>query len=107
MKTIGTVWGQDGSQSATLGTQDVISVIALSSAAADITVSVGDASETVSPIDSVGAAYYYEVSFEGKTGAVTVTLGDKSTTGPDISNNCPASGVVSTDPHQPASSLGN
>lgn len=51
-----------------------------------------------SPIDSVGAAYYYEVSFEGKTGAVEVTVGGKSSTGPEISGNCPASGAVSSAP---------
>ena len=91
----GTVWGQDGSQSAALGTRDVVSIIALSSAATDITVNIGDSSETVSPLDSVGSAYYYEVSFEGKTGPVTVSMGDKQVTGPEISDACPEAGRVS------------
>ena len=52
----------------------------------------------MSPLDSMGAAHYYEVSFEGKTGPVTVSMGDKQTTGPEISDACPASGRVSDTP---------
>ena len=73
----------------------MVSVIALSSAPTDITVSIGDSSETVSPLDSVGSAYYYEVSFEGKTGPVTVSMGDKQVVGPEISDACPEAGRVS------------
>ncbi|KAI2777770.1 glycoside hydrolase family 71 protein [Daldinia loculata] len=90
----GTVWGQGGSASAAGGTQDVISVIALSNSSKDITVSIGGASQSVSPSRSVGKAYFYQVPFNGKTGAVTVTIDGKSTTGPEISNNCPATGHV-------------
>ncbi|KAI0853638.1 glycoside hydrolase family 71 protein [Daldinia vernicosa] len=91
----GTVWGQGGSASAASGTQDVISIIALSDSSKDITVSIGGASQTVSPSRSVGKAYFYQVPFNGNTGAVTVTLDGKSTTGPEISNSCPSTGHVS------------
>ncbi|KAI1802096.1 glycoside hydrolase family 71 protein [Daldinia bambusicola] len=90
----GTVWGQGGSASAASGTEDVISVIALSNSPKDITVSIGGASQTVSPSRSVGKAYFYQVPFDGKTGAVSVTVDGKSTTGPEITNNCPATGHV-------------
>ncbi|KAI1850526.1 hypothetical protein JX266_003808 [Neoarthrinium moseri] len=91
----GTVWGQGGSASAADGTDDVISVIALSnSPGADITVSIGGASQTVKASSTKGKASFYTVSFAGKTGDVTVTVGGKSTTGPAISGSCPSSGHV-------------
>ncbi|OTA96250.1 glycoside hydrolase family 71 protein [Hypoxylon sp. CO27-5] len=90
----GTVWGQGGSASAASGTKDVISIIALSNSPKDITVAIGGSSQTVSPSSSVGKASFYQVNFGGKTGAVTITLDGKSTTGPEITNNCPSTGHV-------------
>jgi glucan endo-1,3-alpha-glucosidase len=90
----GIVWGQGGSTSAAAGTSDVISVIALSDSARDITVSVSGSPQTVSPVDSVGKAYFYQVPFSGKSGDVTVTVNGKTATGPAILDVCPASGHV-------------
>ncbi|KAI1076869.1 glycoside hydrolase family 71 protein [Whalleya microplaca] len=90
----GTVWGQGGSASAADGTDDVISIIGLSNSAATITVSIGGSSQTVSATDSFGKASFYQVPFNGNTGAVTITMNGKSTTGPQISNACPSSGHV-------------
>ncbi|KAL7622674.1 hypothetical protein AAE478_008188 [Parahypoxylon ruwenzoriense] len=90
----GTVWGQGGGASAAGGTKDVISIIALSNSPKDITVAIGGASQTVSPLDTVGKASFYQVPFNGQIGAVTVTIDGKSTTGPEITNACPASGHV-------------
>ncbi|KAI0116081.1 glycoside hydrolase family 71 protein [Hypoxylon sp. NC0597] len=90
----GTVWGQGGGASAASGTKDVISIIALSNSPKDITVAIGGSSQTVSPSSSVGKASFYQVDFSGKTGAVTITLDGKSTTGPEITNNCPSTGHV-------------
>ncbi|XXG95278.1 hypothetical protein Hte_001539 [Hypoxylon texense] len=90
----GTVWGQGGSASAAGGTKDVISVIALSDSPKDITVSIGGSSQTVSASSSVGKAYFYQVPFGGFSGAVTVTLDGKSTTGPEITSACPSTGHV-------------
>ncbi|KAI0969639.1 glycoside hydrolase family 71 protein [Xylaria arbuscula] len=91
----GTVWGQGGSSSAAQGTKDVVSVIALTNAATDITVQIGSgASQPVSASSTVGKASFYEVPINGATGAVTVTLNGKSTTGPEISNSCPSVGYV-------------
>jgi hypothetical protein len=74
-------------------TSDVISVIALSDSPCDITVSIGGSSKSVSATDSIGKAYYYQVPFDGLTGAVTITFKGNSTTGPDITSS-PASGSV-------------
>ncbi|KAI1357445.1 glycoside hydrolase family 71 protein [Xylaria arbuscula] len=92
----GTVWGQGGSASAAQGTSDVVSVIALTNAATDINVKIGsdDAGSSVSATSTVGKASFYEVAVNGRTGAVTITLNGQSTTGPEITNNCPASGNV-------------
>jgi glucan endo-1,3-alpha-glucosidase len=91
----GTVWGQGGSASAAAGTSDVISVIALADSAGDITVSIGGSSQTISPSDSVGKASFYQIPFGGETGAVTITVNGKTTTGLSILGACPASGHVS------------
>ncbi|OTA99377.1 glycoside hydrolase family 71 protein [Hypoxylon sp. CI-4A] len=90
----GTVWGQGGTASAAQGTKDVISIIALTESAGDITVAIGDSTQTVSASSSVGKASFYQVDFTGKSGAVTVTVAGKSTTGPEISSSCPSSGQV-------------
>ncbi|KAH6655480.1 glycoside hydrolase [Truncatella angustata] len=90
-----TVWGQGGTASAADGTDDVISVIALSnSPGADITVSVGGSSATVKASSTFGKASLYTTSFAGKTGDVTITVGGKTQTGPAISGSCPSSGHV-------------
>ncbi|KAI0600987.1 glycoside hydrolase family 71 protein [Biscogniauxia sp. FL1348] len=90
----GTVWGQTGDASAAGGTSNVISVIALTNSPTSITVSVGGSSQTVGASDTIGKASFYQVPFDGKTGAVTITLNGKSTTGPEITNNCPSSGQI-------------
>ncbi|KAK6064742.1 glucan endo-1,3-alpha-glucosidase agn1 [Seiridium cupressi] len=91
----GTVWGQGGSASAADGTDDVISVIALSnSPGADITVSIGGSSTPVKATSTVGKASFYTTSFSGKSGAVSITVGGKTTTGTAISASCPSSGQV-------------
>ncbi|KAI1431041.1 glycoside hydrolase family 71 protein [Xylaria sp. CBS 124048] len=89
----GTVWGQGGTVSADQGTNDVVSVIALTEVPTDITVQIGSAAaQTVSPINAFGKASFYEVPFSGATGAVTVTINGASVTGPEITAACPASG---------------
>ncbi|KAI1177069.1 glycoside hydrolase family 71 protein [Nemania sp. FL0916] len=92
----GTVWGQGGGASASGGTKDVVSVIALTNSQTTINVKIGsgDSGTTASPTSTVGKAAFYEIPFNGRTGAVTVTLNGKSTTGPSISNSCPSSGHV-------------
>ncbi|KAI1333626.1 glycoside hydrolase family 71 protein [Xylariaceae sp. FL0016] len=90
----GTVWGQGGSASAASGTQDVISVIALSNSGASITVAIGGESQPVNVSNTIGKASFYEIPFTGKTGAVTITMNGKSTTGPKFTNSCPSSGHV-------------
>ncbi|KAI2607778.1 glycoside hydrolase family 71 protein [Hypoxylon fragiforme] len=90
----GTVWGQGGNTSAVKGTKDVISIIALSNGPKSIQVSIGGSRQTVNPSNSFGKAFFYQVPFNGKTGAVTITMNGKSTKGPEISNSCPSSGHV-------------
>lgn len=95
---IGTVWGQGGGASAAGGTQNVVSIIALTNAPTNVNVQIGsgDSGQSVSATSTVGKASFYEVPVNGRTGAVTVTLNGKSTTGPEITNNCPSSGHVSS-----------
>ncbi|KAI8628405.1 glycoside hydrolase family 71 protein [Xylariaceae sp. FL1651] len=91
----GTVWGQNGGTSAASGTKDVVSIIALTNSPTNINVSIGgDAAQSVSATSIVGKASFYEVPINGRTGAVTITLNGRSTTGPAIANSCPAAGRV-------------
>ncbi|KAI0121390.1 glycoside hydrolase family 71 protein [Xylariales sp. AK1849] len=89
-----TVWGQGGSTSAASGTSDVISIIALSNSAGYITVDIRGSSQTARPSSSVGKASFYQVSFSGRNGAVTLTVNGKSTTGPETHNACASAGQV-------------
>ncbi|KAI1742932.1 glycoside hydrolase family 71 protein [Xylaria scruposa] len=92
----GTVWGQGGSASAAQGTKDVVNIIALTNSPTNINIKIGsgDAGQSVSATSTVGKASFYQVPINGRTGAVTVTVNGKSTTGPAISNSCPSSGHV-------------
>ncbi|RYC58264.1 hypothetical protein CHU98_g7938 [Xylaria longipes] len=93
----GTVWGQGGSASAAGGTKDVVNIIALTNAPTDINIKIGssDGGQSVSATSTVGKASFYQVPINGRTGAVTVTVNGKSTTGPvEITNSCPSSGHV-------------
>lgn len=94
----GTVWGQNGGASAAGGTKDVVSIIALTNAPTNINVKIGagDGGQSVSATSTVGKASFYEVPVNGRTGAVTITLNGKSTTGPEITNSCPSAGRVSS-----------
>lgn len=93
----GTTWGDGGGSSAADGTEDVISIIALSESgsAPAVSVTVGGATASVEQVDSVGKAYFFQASFSGMTGAVSVDVAGKSATGPEISGSCPSSGYVS------------
>ncbi|KAI0395547.1 glycoside hydrolase family 71 protein [Xylariaceae sp. FL0594] len=91
----GAVWGQGGSASAADGAKDVVSIIALTNSAADVKVTVGGVEISAESKGSFGKASFYEASFGGNAGAVTVTVNGKSTTGAEITNNCPSSGRVS------------
>ncbi|KAI0199745.1 glycoside hydrolase family 71 protein [Astrocystis sublimbata] len=89
-----TVWGQGGSGSASDGTDDVINIIALTGSSGDITVKIGGDGGSVSAKDTAGKASFYQVPINGRTGQVTVEVNGKSSSGPEISNNCPSSGHV-------------
>ncbi|KAH8164994.1 hypothetical protein CIB48_g3269 [Xylaria polymorpha] len=92
----GTVWGQGGGASAAGGTKDVVNIIALINSPTNINIKIGsaDGGQSVSATSTVGKASFYQVPINGRTGAVTVTVNGKSTTGPEITNNCPSSGHV-------------
>jgi glucan endo-1,3-alpha-glucosidase len=74
-----------------------VSIIALTNSPTNINVQIGqgDAGQSVAATSTVGKASFYKVPINGRTGAVTITLNGKSTTGPEISNSCPAAGRVS------------
>ncbi|GAP93303.1 putative glycoside hydrolase family 71 protein [Rosellinia necatrix] len=92
----GTVWGQGGGASAAGGTKGVVSIIALTNAPTNINVKIGngDGGQSVGATSTVGKASFYQVPINGRTGPVTITLNGRSTTGPEITNNCPSSGHI-------------
>jgi glucan endo-1,3-alpha-glucosidase len=81
----GTVWGQGGTVSATHGTRDVISVMAVTKGPASLTVTVGDSLRMSFDISSPSPVSYFEVPFDRyTTGVVTLTLNGRWTKGPEI-----------------------
>ncbi len=91
----GTQWGQKGSVSARLGTDDAINIIALSALDTPLTVYIGEEKKTVDV--KAGAPRFIQVpfaEFNGARGPVTIEMGDQSAKGPAITEECPQNGVV-------------
>lgn len=88
LKTLDTQWGPGGGGSAARGARDVISVVALTTGARQLTVAIGQRVwyfET----NRKSRASYFEVPFDSSiVGPVRVTLGDKAVDGPPIVNEC-------------------
>ncbi|CAH0041679.1 unnamed protein product [Clonostachys rhizophaga] len=90
----GTVWGQGGSQSASLGTSDTVNVLTITVDEQDIQVAIGGSSQTFRTGSGGQPANFVQVPFGELTGAVSLTLGDRSVVGPSITNNLPSTGYV-------------
>ncbi|KAK4145665.1 glycoside hydrolase [Dichotomopilus funicola] len=81
----GTVWGQGGSAPATRGARDVVSVLAVTKNPARITLEIGHTCRMVFETRSRNPVSYFEVPFdEYTTGVVSLSLGNKTTVGPEI-----------------------
>lgn len=85
----GAVWGQGGSDSATCGARDVISIMAVTRGPASITATIGDSREMTfrTHWHSWSPLSYFEMPFDSQTtGPVQITLNGKTTRGPAIGN---------------------
>ena len=91
-----TVWGQNGALSASAGVKDVINLFAVSAQETTLTVSLGEAQVELNV--KAGTPQFFQVSFSdlgNQIGKVAISMNGKRTEGPEITHNCPASGVVS------------
>lgn len=97
LPSVDTIWGQGGHRSASEGTSDIISVLAITAAPATVVLTVGDASPQelgTHRRKHDGHVSYFEVPFNGRTGEVTISLNGRTSSGPPISNDCPPFGHV-------------
>lgn len=90
----GTVWGQGGSESASVGARDVVSVITITVDETEFQISIGDASQTFLANGTANRVNYFEMPFNGALGDVSLTMNGKTSTGPAISNTLPSTGYV-------------
>ncbi|KAK1754285.1 glycoside hydrolase [Echria macrotheca] len=83
-----TKWGQGGSESASLGARDVVSVIAVTKHKSSLAVSIGETTRHFETDDQRRISYF-EVPFDSSTvGPVRITLNEKASDGPAITNDC-------------------
>jgi glucan endo-1,3-alpha-glucosidase len=89
----GTIWGQGGSQSAANGAKDVVSIMTVTGGETDVKVCIAS---SCSNFKASGAnrVNYFEMPFDGRTGAVSLTMNGKTTNGPSITNNMPSTGYI-------------
>ncbi|KAH6981705.1 glycoside hydrolase family 71 protein [Ilyonectria sp. MPI-CAGE-AT-0026] len=90
----GTVWGQGGSESASVGARDIVSVITITVDETEFQISIGDASQTFLANGTANRVNYFEMPFNGALGDVSLTMNGKTSTGPAISNTLPSTGYV-------------
>jgi glucan endo-1,3-alpha-glucosidase len=91
----GTVWGQGGSESASVGAKDVVSVVAITTGEEEVLIKIGDAREERFIANGTGTrASYFEVPFDGSLGEVKLEMGGRSVVGGAITANLPSTGYV-------------
>ncbi|GAB1316196.1 Glycoside hydrolase [Madurella fahalii] len=82
-----TVWGQGGSVPAAYGIRDVVSVVTLTRGAASVTVTIGEFRKMTLETQKREPIVYFEVPYGSHaTGPVTITLNDRTTTRPAITD---------------------
>ncbi|KAI5803928.1 glycoside hydrolase [Geopyxis carbonaria] len=92
----GTTCDQGSGPSAATCVEDAVFIMTLAPEAGELTVSIGGAAQT---FQVEAGAKLTKMEFGGKTGAVEVTFAGKSGSGSkEITNDCPASGVVNFNP---------
>ncbi|KAK7414282.1 hypothetical protein QQX98_006879 [Neonectria punicea] len=90
----GTVWGQGGSQSASDGARDVVSVITITVDETEFQLAIGDSSQSFLANGTASRVNYFEMPFDGAVGDVSLTMNGMTSVGAAISNTLPASGYV-------------
>ncbi|KAI8674476.1 hypothetical protein NCS57_00345500 [Fusarium keratoplasticum] len=91
----GTVWGQGGSESASVGAKDVVSVVAITTGEEEVLIKIGDSREERFIANGTGTrASYFEVPFDGSLGEVKLEMGGRSVVGGAITANLPSTGYV-------------
>jgi glucan endo-1,3-alpha-glucosidase len=89
----GTVWGQGGNLSAKNGARDVISIVTISTSRGVVNVKIGSQTQAFQHSEcATWPACYFEMPFNGRTGAVTLSFDGRVVTGPPINaceDNCP------------------
>jgi glucan endo-1,3-alpha-glucosidase len=88
----GTVWGQGGSQSASVGARDVVSVVTITTGETEVNLAIGDTTKTFKTDGN--HVNYFEMPFDGALGNVSLSMNGQSVTGWAITNTLPASGYV-------------
>ncbi|KAF7543086.1 hypothetical protein G7Z17_g11025 [Cylindrodendrum hubeiense] len=89
----GTVWGQSGSESASVGARDVVSIITITIDDTEVQLDIGGTSQSF-VANGTNRVNYFEVPFNGALGDVSLTMNGLSSTGPAIVNTLPATGYV-------------
>ncbi|RSL46654.1 hypothetical protein CEP53_010246 [Fusarium sp. AF-6] len=91
----GTVWGQGGSESASVGAKDVVSVVAITTGEEEVLIKIGDSREERFIANGTGTrASYFELPFEGALGEVTLEMGGRSVVGGAITADMPSTGYL-------------
>ncbi|KAF7561643.1 hypothetical protein G7046_g2503 [Stylonectria norvegica] len=90
----GTVWGQGGSASARDGASDVVSVIAITIDDTEVLISIGGDTQSFWTNSTAGRASFFEMPYNGRTGAVSLSMNGQTTVGASITNNLPSTGYV-------------
>lgn len=90
-----TVWGQGGSQSASHGARDVISVCVVNAEPTTVVLGIGDYFEQLNTHHSVhGKVSFFTIDIGNRTGSVTLQMHGKSAEGPAIRSDCSSCGHV-------------
>ncbi|KAK0724267.1 glycoside hydrolase [Lasiosphaeris hirsuta] len=93
----GTKWGQGGDVTARAGVTDTINIIAVSRKDTALIISMGDQTRTIELL--AGPPHYIQVPFAdfgSQRGNVTITMNGETSQGPEITDSCPKSRIVST-----------
>lgn len=90
----GTIWGQGGCHSASIGVRDVISVLAITREPTSVTIGIGDSFQELRTHHKHGHVHFFEVPVQGSTGPVTLSMHGRLSTGPDLRDGCSPHGYT-------------
>ncbi|KAF4471359.1 glycoside hydrolase family 71 [Fusarium albosuccineum] len=90
----GTVWGQGGGESASVGARDVVSVVTITDGEEEVVLKIGDAEQRFIANGTGSRASYFEVPFGDARGDVTLEMAGRTVVGGAITNNMPSTGYL-------------